>query len=78
MERVKELGSPGDSFEWFLFAMAHWKLGNKNEARKWYDKAVAWMDRNQPKEEEHRRFRAEAEDLMGVAGAAEPAPRRKE
>ena len=44
--------------------MAHWQLGEKHKARKWYDRAVAWMDKNQPKDEELRRFRAEAAQLM--------------
>ena len=46
--------------------MAHWQLGDKNQARKWYDQAVAWMDKNQPKDDELRRFRAEAEELLKV------------
>ena len=33
-EKVKELGSPGDSMEWFPLAMAHWQLGDKDTARK--------------------------------------------
>jgi tetratricopeptide (TPR) repeat protein len=66
MEKVKELGSAGDSFEWFLLAMAHWRLENKDEARRWFDQAVAWMDRNDPRNEELLRFRAEAAKLLGV------------
>jgi eukaryotic-like serine/threonine-protein kinase len=66
MEKVKELGSAGNSREWFLLAMAHWKLGNKVEARKWYGQAIAWMDKNQPANKELGRFRAEAAELLGV------------
>ena len=36
------------------------------QARNWYDKAVAWMVKNQPQDEELRRFRVEAEELLGV------------
>jgi hypothetical protein len=46
--------------------MAHWQLGEKDQARRWYDKAVQWMDQNKPKDEELRRFRAEAEELLGL------------
>ena len=63
----------GDSFDWFFLAMAHWQLGEKDEARKWYDQAVQWMEKNQPQDEELRRFRAEAEELLGIkakSGAA--------
>ena len=46
--------------------MAHHQLGNKSEARTWYDTAVALMDKNKPKDEELARFRTEAEELLGV------------
>ncbi len=55
-----------ESWNTFFLAMAHWQLGNKEEARKWYDQGAAWMDENQPKNEELRRFRAEAVELLGV------------
>jgi len=55
-----KLRNGGDSTEWFFLAMAHWQMGNKEEARKRYDQAVQWMDKNQPTNEELRRFRAEA------------------
>ena len=54
----------GDSWHWFFLAMAHWQLGEKGKAREWYDRAVEWMDKYQPKHEELRRFRAEASELL--------------
>ena len=39
---------------------------HKEEARKWYDRAVEWMEKNQPADEELKRFRAEAEELLGA------------
>ena len=54
------------AFNGFFLAMAHWRLDEKDEARKWYDKAVEWMDKNQPQNEELLRFRAEAEELLGL------------
>jgi serine/threonine protein kinase/tetratricopeptide (TPR) repeat protein len=54
----------GDSWHWFFLAMAHWQLGQKGKAREWYDRAVQWMDKYQPKHEELRRFRAEASELL--------------
>jgi tetratricopeptide (TPR) repeat protein len=65
-EKVEALGSASDSFEWFVLAMAHWQLGEKDKARSWYDRAVEWTDKNQPKDEELRRFRAEAAELLRV------------
>ena len=54
----------GDSFHWFFLAMAHWQLGEKGKAREWYDRAVEWTDKNQPKHEELRRFQAEASEVL--------------
>ena len=66
LEKSMELRKGGDSFDWFFLAMAHWQLGEKDKAREWYDRAVQWMDKNQPKNEELRRFRAEAAELLGL------------
>jgi tetratricopeptide (TPR) repeat protein len=56
----------------FVLAMAHWQMGNRAEARRWYDKAVAWMKVNEHSEEPLsvylRRFRTEAEELLGING----------
>jgi serine/threonine protein kinase/tetratricopeptide (TPR) repeat protein len=54
-----EIGSDG-----FFLAMAHWQLGQKQEARKWYNQAVQWMDKNKPKDPELLRFRTEAGELI--------------
>jgi hypothetical protein len=61
-----ELRDGGDAFDWFFVAMAHWKLGKQEEARRWFDKAVEWTHANRPNHEELRRFRAEAAELLGV------------
>ena len=55
-----------ESFNTFFLAMAHWQLGDKSQARSWYDKAVSWMEKNQPKNAELIRFRDEAAALLGV------------
>ncbi len=66
LAKSMELGSGGSATDRFVLAMAHWQLGQKDEARTWYDKAVAWMDKNAPKSEEFLRFRAEAAQLLGI------------
>lgn len=50
-----------------FLAITYWELGNKQEAHRWYDKAVEWMKSNRPYREKLDRFRAEAERLLGVA-----------
>jgi WD40 repeat protein/serine/threonine protein kinase/tetratricopeptide (TPR) repeat protein len=64
LEKSMELRKGGDGFDWFFLAMAHWKLGEKDKAREWYDRAVQWMDKNQPTNDELRRFRTEASELL--------------
>lgn len=59
-----ELRKGGGAHDWFFLAMAHWQLGDRAEARKWYDQAVAWMDQNRPHDQQLRRFRAEAAELI--------------
>ncbi len=56
----------GDSFEWFFLAMARWQVGNKEQARKWYARAVEWADKNQPANAHLRGLRAEAAELLGM------------
>jgi tetratricopeptide (TPR) repeat protein len=65
-----ELRKGGDSIDWFFLAMAHWRLGEKDKARQWFDRAVQWMDKNQRKGDELHRFRAEAEELLKREPAA--------
>jgi serine/threonine protein kinase/Flp pilus assembly protein TadD len=65
-EKSMDLRDGGNAFDWFFLAMAHWQLGQKDEARKWYDQAVEWTNKNQPKNEELQRFRAEAAELLGI------------
>jgi hypothetical protein len=50
--------------------MAHQKLGNA-DARKWYDQAVAWLEKNAPalaknpkQAEQFRGYRSEAEAVL--------------
>jgi serine/threonine protein kinase/Flp pilus assembly protein TadD len=68
LTKAMELRQGGDSSDWFFLAMAHWQLGHKEEARNWYDQAVAWMRKNKPHDEELRRFRSEAEETLGLKG----------
>jgi hypothetical protein len=56
----------GDSIDWFFLAAAHWEMGDKKQARRWYDQAVAWMDTNHPKDPELLRVRAEAAAVLGM------------
>src|SRR5262249_54756276 len=68
LEKAMSLREGGDSFDWFFLAMAHGRLGDRDQARVWLDRAVQWADKFQPQDEELRRFRAEAEARLAEAG----------
>jgi tetratricopeptide (TPR) repeat protein len=67
LEKSKTLDRGKDVAHNGLFlAMAYWKLGDKQQARTLYDQSLTWMEKNAPKNEELKRFRAEAAELMGI------------
>jgi Flp pilus assembly protein TadD len=68
LETSMRLRAGGNSFDWFVLAMAHSRLGDRDQARRWYDRAVEWMDQHPPPHVELRRFRAEAEAMLAEAG----------
>jgi hypothetical protein len=52
----------------FILAMAHWQKGDKDEAPKWFEKAVAWTEEKAPKNDTLRGFWNEAAELLGQPG----------
>jgi len=64
LDRSVKFPGGGTGADFFFLAMAHWQLGEKDKAREWYDRAVLWMEKNQPKNEELRCFREEAAELL--------------
>jgi tetratricopeptide (TPR) repeat protein len=54
-----------DGWDFFFVAMCHAKLKEPAEARKWYDRAVAWADKNEPRNMRLLRLRAEAQQVLG-------------
>jgi hypothetical protein len=49
-----------------FLAIAPWQLGECDEARRPYDRAVARMEKHRSGDEELNRSRAEAEELLRV------------
>jgi hypothetical protein len=64
-------GNDADGLEFFVLALTHWRLGEPNEARKWHDRAVAWLNANRSNDnyiefrEELSRLEAEAQEVIG-------------
>jgi serine/threonine protein kinase/tetratricopeptide (TPR) repeat protein len=65
-EESLRLEGRGNSYDWFVLAMARWRLGARDEARRWYDRAVGAMKDDPRGIQELRRFRDEAAGLMGL------------
>ncbi len=71
---LRRTDDPDNAYEGFFLAMAHWQLGEKDKAREWFDKSVQWMEKDGKANEELRRFRAEAADLLGIKERPTPKP----
>ena len=64
---------------WLFIAMCHWQLkdqmeGAEAEARKWYEKSVAWREQNQITNSWTHDGFVEAAELLGEAPLAESKP----
>jgi serine/threonine protein kinase/predicted Zn-dependent protease len=69
LEKAEELGRGREfGFNALFLAMARWQLGERDDARAWYERAIAWIDKNKPDDNELRQFRAEADGLLRVEG----------
>jgi serine/threonine protein kinase len=64
LKKSMELRSGGDSSDWFFLAMAYWRLGDKREAHRWFDRALGEVQKNFVFEPLSR-YREEAEALLG-------------
>jgi uncharacterized protein HemY len=67
-----------DAFDLFFLAMAHHRLGDVNQARDGFDRAVRWWSEHKdlPVQAiaELTSFRAEAEVVLGLAGPGAELP----
>ena len=61
-----KLRSGGDCADFFFLAMAYERLGDRKEARTWYDKAVQWMEKRSLQAEADIRYLAEAKEILGI------------
>jgi tetratricopeptide (TPR) repeat protein len=66
LEKSMHLGKGGGASEWLFLAMARWRLGEKEQARALYDKALAWIEKSELQYDELDSFSTEAATLMGL------------
>jgi tetratricopeptide (TPR) repeat protein len=65
LEASLDLRTDANSDSWLFLAMLHWKLEDKEQARKWYDKAINWIEENKP-DDELGRLRLKTAELLGI------------
>jgi WD40 repeat protein len=75
IDRSRSAPGGDNAYNHFFLAMAHCQLGAKDQARRWYEQAMRWMDQHKPQDEELSRFRAEAAALLGIKGQAAVKPK---
>jgi serine/threonine protein kinase len=63
--QLEKSSEPPTSFDLFFKAMAHSGLGDMPNARRSYEEGVKWMEKNLPEHADLRRFRSEAEQMLG-------------
>jgi uncharacterized membrane-anchored protein len=51
-------------------AMAHWQMGDKDEARKYCDQATKWIEESNTGDIVLRHFQDEAAELLGIKEGA--------
>jgi WD40 repeat protein/serine/threonine protein kinase/tetratricopeptide (TPR) repeat protein len=66
LQKTVDMDRGGYASTWFLLALAHARLGEREEARRWYDRAARWLEGHVGDDELHR-YQAEAAALLEVA-----------
>ncbi|MGO9109493.1 MAG: tetratricopeptide repeat protein, partial [Thermoguttaceae bacterium] len=67
LEEPHEIWSLLEAEVALVLAEVNWRLDHKDVAHRWYDQAVAWMDKNKGEAERLRHIRAEAAKLLGIS-----------
>jgi tetratricopeptide (TPR) repeat protein len=82
LTRALQLAKSAEAFDYFPLAMAHQQLGQKEEAKKWYEQGMSWMAANKqhPFVAELALLRADAEALLGIQNPSpdKMSPEKKE
>ncbi len=65
IQELKHLGSADEEY-WVFLAMAYWQLGDRAEARRYYDRVVRYADTQSPTDPLLARYINEAAQLLGI------------
>jgi tetratricopeptide (TPR) repeat protein len=63
--RAMDLREGGTPHDWFFLALIAWREGRPVEARRWFDRAVAYRLERRPRDDELYRFHVEAAEALG-------------
>ena len=74
LQESMRLRSGGDAYDWLFLAMVRRRLGDPADARRWYDRSLAWIETNAPQDQELLRIRAEAARLLEPERPPAPKP----
>ena len=61
-------GGRGEDF--LLLAMSHWQLGDKDDAKLWFERDADWVKKQPHVPHRQKSLRNEAAELLGVNAAA--------
>jgi serine/threonine protein kinase/Flp pilus assembly protein TadD len=75
LEKARRLNPSGGGSGLFCLAMAHWHLGHRDEARRYFGEAVAALEKQRARDDGLRRWQAEAALLLGVQAQVTPPAR---
>ena len=67
-ERSIALRNGVDASNWFFLCLALWQRSEKDRSRSYFDQAVSWARKNDPKNAELLQFWREAAELLGQPG----------
>jgi tetratricopeptide (TPR) repeat protein len=67
-EQAMKLVQGGSGYDRFVMAMALWQVGEKDQARAWFDKAVAWTKEKGRNDKELLQLWREAAELLALPG----------
>lgn len=69
LHRSMDLNNGGDAADWFFLAAIAREHRELDEARKWYERGLAWLERNPDRALEIRPFREEAEHALDMTAS---------
>jgi serine/threonine-protein kinase len=75
LEKADQMSSGGDLDHRFFLAMAYWQFGEQEKARLAFEQGTQWLDKERPDNDEQRRFRAEAAELLVITQPVVTTPR---